>query len=85
MLVSALLTLSGVALADVPATPIPPCEGLAEGDACTTADDEDGTCDAEGTCVVDAEETGCATLAPPVAGGVTVLALSLLAVGRRRS
>jgi hypothetical protein len=64
--------------------PDPDCSELEDGDACFTTDGASGTCDA-GECVASAEDdSGCSTLSATAAGGTTVLALGLLAVGRRR-
>lgn len=70
------------AWADIP--PDPDCSELEDGDACFTADGDDGTCDA-GECVASAtDDGGCSTLSATAASGTTLLALGLLAVGRRR-
>lgn len=96
-LLSVLLLTSG-ALADV-TTPTEPtaetgaatecAEGWVEGDACETEGGEEGTCDASGNCVIDGDDPGCgggcSSLSTPLAaGGMTLLALGLLAARRRR-
>lgn len=79
----ALFFLSTPAFADVIAAP---CDGLEEGAACLTDAGADGTCDAEGECVVSAEEPGgCSTVGPSAAAaGLVAGSIGLLVVGRGR-
>ena len=80
-----LTLLIATAAADVATPPPNPCDEREQGDSCTTEEGDDGTCKG-GTCVADSDESGCSTLgARTAAGGATLLALGLLAVGRRRS
>lgn len=96
MSVLSMLLLTAGAFADV-TTPTPTgetgdtecAEGWEEGDACDTESGDEGTCDADGFCVVadDADSGcgGCSGISTPLAaGGMTLLALGLLAARRRR-
>lgn len=95
-LLAALLIGASPALADV--VPPEPCEGMAQGDACTTENGETGTCDDDLVCIADSpgddmgtpsdddDGSGCSTLGSrTTAFGFAVGSLTLLAVaGRRR-
>lgn len=84
-----LFLLAHVAHADVStptdaSTADDPCADLADGDACTTEDDEAGTCSA-GVCEATEEKKGCSTAGTRgLASGVTLMALGLVGLRRRR-
>jgi hypothetical protein len=59
-----MLSLTAVASADVAPDP---CEGKAEGDACTTFDDKDGTCQADGN-LLECIETSATTTSSTTSG-----------------
>jgi len=83
-----LLLIPSVAFADVttPSTDEDACFDLDEGDACETEDGEDGTCDADGVCMADADDadSGCVTAGAGAGGAATLIALGLLAARRRK-